>query len=309
LPAALLAFVIFRSRLVSLRKLALEFYRSRVQAGTFRLTPSRAVAGLAVLVLLFVPMVRDRENAFFVIEPRETHQVHAGVPGKVLAVYVKEGDAVQPGQVMARLQSLSEASDSATAAEQVASSQANVFNAELHHAGLGEALVAQRAAQRNSTTAREEGAQLSVATPTAGVVATADPENLVNREVTTGETLLTIVDPSQLVARLFVPASEMDRIRVGDPVSLQLSSQFREIRGRLGPMESSVVPLPPGLIANQEYKGMTLPAFYTARMPMEALDNSIRAGMSGQAKIFGRRRSIADRMAIMLGNLLHTHFW
>jgi multidrug resistance efflux pump len=210
---------------------------------------------------------------------------------------------------LARLQSLSEASDSATAAEQVASSQANVFNAELHHAGLGEALVAQRAAQRTSATAREEGAQLSVATPTAGVVATVDPENLVNREVTTGETLLTIVDPSQLVARLFVPASEMDRIRVGDPVSLQLPSQFREIRGRLGPMEGSAVPLPPGVLANQVYKGMALPAVYTARMPMEALDNSMRAGMTGQAKIFGRRRSIADRMGIMLGNLLHTHFW
>jgi hypothetical protein len=155
----------------------------------------------------------------------------------------------------------------------------------------------------------EEGAQLSVAAAAAGVVATADPENLVNREVTTGETLLTIVDPSQLVARLFVPASEMDRIRVGDPVSLQLPSQFREIRGRLGPMEGSSVPLPAGLEANQEYKGMILPAVYTTRMPVEALGNSIRAGMSGQAKIFGRRRSIADRIAVMFGNLLHTHFW
>ena len=309
LPAGLLAFVIFRSRLRALQKLALEFYRNRVQDGTFRVTPLRAVAGLAVLALLFVPILRDRENAFFVIEPRETHQVHAGVPGKVLAVYVKEGDAVQPGQVIARLQSLSEASDSATAAEQVASSQASVFNAELHHTGLGEALVAQRAAQRTSATAREEGAQLSVAAAAAGVVATADPENLVNREVTTGETLLTIVDPSQLVARLFVPASEMDRIRVGDPVSLQLPSQFREIRGRLGPMEGSSVPLPAGLEANQEYKGMILPAVYTTRMPVEALGNSIRAGMSGQAKIFGRRRSIADRIAVMFGNLLHTHFW
>jgi len=309
LPAGLLAFVIFRSRLGALRKFALEFYRDRVQDSTFRLTPLRAVAALAVLALLFVPIVRDRENAFFVIEPRETHQAHAGVPGKVLAVYVNEGDAVQPGQVLARLQSLSEASDSATAAEQVASSQASVFNAELHHTGLGEALVAQRAAQRTSATAHEEGAQLSVAAPAAGVVVTADPENLVNREVTTGETLLTIVDPSRLVARVFVPVSEMDHVRVGDPVSLQLPSQFMEIRGRLGRMEGSALPLPAGLLADQAYKGITLPTFYTARMNLEAMDNSIRAGMSGQAKIFGRRRSVAERIAIIFGNVLHTHFW
>ena len=308
-PAALLAFVIFRSRLRALRNFVSAFYRNHVEDGSFHLTPSRAMAGLAVLALLFVPIVRDRENALFVIEPRETHQVHAGVPGKVLAVYVKEGDAVQPGQVMARLQSLSEASDSATAAEQVASSQAGVFNAELQHTGLGEALIAQQAAQRTSAIAHEEGAQLSVAAPAAGVVATADPANLVNRDVTTGETLLTIVDPSLLVARLFVPVSEMDHIRVGDPVSLQLPSQFKEIRGWLGPMEGSGMPLPAGLLADQEFKGIALPTFYTARMPLKDLNNSVRAGMSGQAKIFGRRRSVANRIATMFGNVLHTHFW
>ncbi len=309
LPAALLAFVIFRSRLDALWKFTVGFFRTRVEEGAFRFTPFRAVAGLAMLALLFVPIMRDRENAFFVIEPRETHQVHAGVPGKVLAVYVKEGDTVQPGQVMAQLQSLSAAGDSATAAEQVASSQASVVNAELHHSGLGEALVAQQAAKRTSATAREEGAQLSVNAPAAGVVATVAPENLVNRDVTTGEALLTIVDPSQLVARLFVPVSEMDRVRVGDPVSLQLPTRFMEVRGRLGTMEGSATPLPPGVLADQDYKGIRLPTFYTTRMPLEAMDSSVQAGMSGQAKIFGRRRSVAERFATILGNVLHTHFW
>ncbi len=57
----------------------------------------------------------------------------------------------------------------------------------------------------SSALAREEGAQLAVSAPAAGVVATSDPESLLNRDVTTGETLLTIVDPSQLVARLYIP--------------------------------------------------------------------------------------------------------
>jgi hypothetical protein len=98
-PAALLAFVIFRSRLRSLQSFALGFYRTK--AGALRLTPLRATLAIAALVILFVPIVRDRENAYFVVEPRESHQVHAGVPGKVLAVYVKEGDAVRSGQLQA----------------------------------------------------------------------------------------------------------------------------------------------------------------------------------------------------------------
>jgi multidrug resistance efflux pump len=256
-----------------------------------------------------VPIVRDREDGYFVIEPKETHEVHAGVSGKVLAVYVKEGDAVRPGQVMARLQSLTEASASEEAAALVATSQARVFTAELQHSGLGGALAAQHAAQRSSATAREERAELAVTAPVAGIIATNNPESLLNRDVTTGKTLLTIVDPSQLVARLYVPVSTMERIRVGDPVSLQLLSQFREIHGRLGTMEGSAMPLPPGVLTDQEYKGIALPVFYTTRMPLPEMASTIGIGMSGQVKIFGRRRSLAARLVTWFGNVLHTHFW
>lgn len=308
-PAALLAFVIFRSRLSGLRDFILGFYRTKSGEGAFRFTPLRAVLGIIALAILFVPIVRDRENAYFVIEPTETHQVHAGIPGRVLAVYVKEGDTVHKGQVLARLQSLNSASASEAAAEQVASSQAQVFTAELQHSGLGEALAAQQAARRNSDTAREEGGQLAVAAPSGGVIATSDPESLLNRDVTTGEPLLTIADPSQLVARLYVPVSEMDHVQVGDPVSLQLSSEFTKIRGRLPTMEGSALPLPPGLLPAQEYKGIAVPTFYTTRMPVKEAGSAIQPGMSGPAKIFGRRRSLAARIVTIFANQLRTHFW
>jgi putative peptide zinc metalloprotease protein len=309
LPAALLAFVIFRSRLHGLQNFAMSFYRTKTAEGAFRLTPLRAALGIAFLALLFVPIMRDRLNAYFVIEPRDTHQVHAGVPGKILAVYVKEGDSVRKGQMMARLQSMNEASASEEAAEQVASSQAQVFSAELRHTGLGPALVAQQAARGRSAIAREEGAQLAVSAPAAGVVATSDPGSLLNRDVTTGETLLTIVDPSQLVARLYIPVSEMDRMRVGDPVSLQLPSQFSEFQARLGTIEGSAVPVPAGVLAEQEYKGMAVPTFYTTRIPLGEPGDGMQPGMSGQARIFGRRRSLAGRIMTSLGNIMHTHFW
>jgi putative peptide zinc metalloprotease protein len=216
---------------------------------------------------------------------------------------------VNRGQVMAKLRSLNEDRDRQEAETQLASSQAQVFAAELEHTGLGQALAEQHAARRSSAIAGEESAQLAVTAPVGGVIATSDPENLVNRDVTTGETLLTIVDPSQLVARLFVPVSEMDYLRVGDPVSLQLPSQFAKIHGRLGTMEGSAMPLPPGVLAQQQYKGMALPTFYTTRIPLGEELGQIRPGTSGEAKIFGRRHSLAYRLATTLGNVLRTHFW
>lgn len=307
LPAALLGFMIFRSRLLSLQTFALGFYRTKVSG--FRLTPLHFVLAPLLLAVLFVPFVRDRENAFFVIEPQEHHPVHAGLPGKVLAVYVKEGDTVRPGQVMARLQSLGEASARDEAVAQAAASQTDVISAQLQHAGLGDALAAQQAARRNTETAREQATQLEVTAPVSGVVATSGAENLLNRDVTTGETLLTIVDPSHLVARLFVPASEMEHVRVGDQVSLRLPSEFSTVHGRMGTMESGAVSLPAGLITDQDYKGLALPSFYTTRMDLDAATEGIGPGMSGPAKIFGERRSIVSRLLILLGNQFHTHFW
>jgi putative peptide zinc metalloprotease protein len=308
-PAGFLAFLIFRSRLRSMKIFATSFFRARYEAGSLRWTPLRALLGLTAIILFFAPILRDRENAWFVIEPSQTYEVHAGVPGKVLAVYVKQGDAVREGQIVARLQSLSAASAGAEAEAMVASSQAHVVTAQLQHSGLGGALSAQQAARSTRATAQEEAALLAVAAPANGVVATSEPESLMDRDVATGQTLLTIVDPSRLVARLYIAVSEMDHVREGDPVSLQLPSQFSQLQGRLGTIEGSALSLPSGILPEHDFKGMVLPVFYTARMPLQPVGDGIRPGISGPAKIFGKRRSVASRIAIALGNVLRTHFW
>jgi putative peptide zinc metalloprotease protein len=307
LPAALLAFVIFRSRLRALKIFARSVYDTK--AGALRLTPLRAGLGIALLIILFVPILRDRENAYFVIESTQVHQVHAGIPGRISAVYVKQGETVRAGQVIATLQSLNEAGDREQAKQQLVSSQVHLFAAELQHSPLGEALAAQRAARRSSATAHDESAQLAVVAPADGVVATDDPENLLHRDVTRGETLLRVVDPAKLVARLYVPVSAMDRIRLGDEVSIQIPSQFHKIYGRLGILEDSALPLPPGLLPDLEYKGMVLPTFYTTRLALGGMGDGIQPGMCGEAKIFGKRRSLAQRILTILGNVMRTHFW
>ena len=308
-PAGLLAFVIFRSRLQALNNFARSVLSTKAGDGSFRLTPLRAGLGIALLAILFVPILRDRENAYFVIESTEVHQVHAGIPGRVSAVYVKQGETVRSGQTMATLESLDEAGDREQAKEQLVSSQAHLYAAELQHSSLGEAVTAQTAAQRSSATAHDESAQLAIVAPASGVVATEDPENLLHRDVTTGETLMKIVDPGQLMARLYVPVSAMDRVRPGDRVSLQIPSRFAVLYARLGKMDGSALPLPAGLLPDRKYKGMVLPAFYSARLPLGRMSDGARPGMSGQAKIFGRRRSLAQRMVTILGNVMRTHFW
>jgi hypothetical protein len=77
----------------------------------------------------------------------------------------------------------------------------------------------------------------------------------------------------------------------------------------LGILQDSALPLPPGLLPDLEYKGMVLPAFYTTRLALGEMGDGVRPGISGEAKIFGKRRSLAQRILTILGNVMRTHFW
>lgn len=311
LPALGLAFLIFRSRLRSLRKFTIEWLSSRkaLRGGILRPTPRQILFALLFLSLLLVPIWRERESAYFVIEPVQTAAVHAGLPGKIAAVYVREGQSVSAGQMLARLQSLQEASSAGSANTQLALSRYQLFDSEVRHSGVGDALEAERGAELKNSIAREQREQLNVTSPMAGTVVTSDPEDLLGSNVANGQTLFAVEDESHLVARIFLPGPEMAHINSADEVALLMPSGFREFRARLGPIEGTALTLPAGVVDSQQFKGIELPAFYASRIMLPDHADGFRAGMSGKAKVFGHRRSLASKILTIFGNFLNTHFW
>lgn len=307
-PAALLAFLMFRSRLKVLRGFAGSFVDAHLRGGALRFTFGRAVAGVLLLALLFLPLWRDRANAYFVLEPMQTEILRAGLPGRVDAVYVVEGEQVHTGQILAHLKSLDEASTSSAARAQLLSTQADVFSAEIRHRGVGQTLAAEHGAEEASRLAQENRTALAITAPFDGVVVTGNPQSLAGTDVATGEALLALSDASQLIARLFIPASELKHVRAGDEVSLQLPSQFRVVHARLDAVDGEAVELPAGIVQSQKFKGMELPVFYAARVPV-AGGAALRAGISGRAIVFGPRRSVAGRIAAGAEDFLRSHFW
>ena len=82
IPAGALAFVVFRSRLRSLGGVLKRLWAAKFSSG--RALRPRYLALAAVLaVVLFVPILRNREDAFYVVEPLHTrhapfHDARAG---------------------------------------------------------------------------------------------------------------------------------------------------------------------------------------------------------------------------------------
>lgn len=308
LPSGLLAFAIFRGRLRSIRGVMLRFWNENLGAGR-SLRPLHLVAAALLAVLFLVPFWRDREDAYFVIEPMQTRILHAAVPGRVDGVLVREGEQVRAGAVMLTMSSpVADAmAESAVAQTRDASFQA--FNAELQGRSIGPAAAQQISSQRASLLARQAQASLIVAAPEDGVVLTRNPAALLGQNVGAGQPLLDFAAGEQRAVRVYIPTAELQRIAPGAEVALALPDRFSPVHLTLGVPGGDAVNLPPGLVAAQNYKGIKLPVFYAARMALPAWAGNPPFGLAGRAKIFGARRSLAGRMATVAADLVKAHIW
>ncbi len=308
IPAAALAFMIFRSRLRALRSVTARVWERNFGADRPG-REKRIIIAVALAVLLFVPFWRDREKAYYTIEPIRSETLHAAVPGRVNAVLVKEGEIVRAGQPLLTMSSPMAAHMGSSAIAQADNARFKTVNEELHGESIGGAAAEQIESTRSTGLAREAQAALEVRTPVDGIVVTHDPGTLIDQEVGSGQALLDVADAGPRVVRVYIPVSTLDRIPPGAEVALILPDKFSVVRMTLAAPAADAESLPPGLVPSQNYKGIKMPVFYCSRMVLPASAGEPLFGVSGEAKIFGKRHSIAGRFAITLMNLLKAHVW
>jgi putative peptide zinc metalloprotease protein len=308
IPAGLLAFALFRSRLRSLRKVLYEVWEVKLR-GSLRLRPVPVIVTASLVVLLFVPLWRDREDAYFVIEPTRSETLHAAVAGRVTEVLVREGEQVRAGQQLLRMTSPMPMSMAESAAAQTHSASFKAFSAELHGESIGPAAAEQNASLRSTRLAADAESRLVVAAPESGIVLSSAPDRLLGQQVGSGQPLLDLACDKPRAVRVYIPNRALERVSAGDEVALELPDRFSPVHLKLAQPGGDAQSLPQGLVAAQEYQGIKLPNFYVARMALPASAGNPRFGEAGAAKIFGVRRSLAGRVYTVVANLVKAHVW
>ena len=307
IPAGALAFLIFRSRLRALRGVIVRVW-NQIIASNKLWQPVNIGIVLLLLAILFTPIWRDRENAFYVIEPQSSTTVYAAIEGRVNSVLVHEGEVVHAGEPLLRMESPTAASMHSSASADIGQASFQAVSAELHGQSIGNAAALQTASIRSSALASEALSSLTLVALADGIVLTHDPDSLLDRNVGSGQGLLDLADVGPRLVRVYIPISALQRIPLRAEVAIALPDRFSIVRMPLSPLGGEEVTLPAGLIAQQDYKGIKLPIFYCARMTLPSYESTM-IGVSGQAKVFGTRRSIAGRISTGLINLLKAHAW
>jgi putative peptide zinc metalloprotease protein len=308
IPSAVLFFLMFKSRLRSLRNTAVQLWEQKL-GGERLFRPIPLLAAFCVVALIFVPLWRDRENAYFIIEPLQSETLHAAVPGTVIEVLVQEGENVRAGQPMLKMTSLVASSMANSAMAQTREASFHAFDAELHGQSIGPAAAQEEASRHSRRLAGEAQSSLIVAMPEDGIVLTKDPGSLLGRQVGPGQALLDVVGDGPRAVRVYIPSAALQRIPASAEIALEIPGRFSPIHLKLAQPGSDALTLPEGLVASQKYRGVTLPVFYSARMPLPASAGSLRFGEAGRAKIFGLRRSLAGRAFNIASDLVRAHLW
>ena len=309
LPAALLAFVIFRSRLRMFAAFVGRVYGNQRDRTLKHLTPTHVASFVGLILLLATPIWRDRVSAYYLIDPAEVQILRATVPGAVRQVYASEGESVHQGQTLAVLDSLIHEAHSVEAQADLEFAENRVADSEVHHHDLGPAVAARGKAVRMNTAATKEGASLIVNAPFDGVVMTPSPADLTGKNVGPGEELLKVAKVGPPTIRIFVPVSALDRVRSGDLVACDIKWAFHHLKLRLTALDGAAVPLPEGILTAQQYIGIQMPTFYEARIIADGAAADLRPGTTGRAIIFGRSRSVLERVYDSLRDLARSYVW
>ena len=308
-PALALGYFIFRSRIRAFRTFVDTVYLDKKDRIRFWLTPSCVIVGAALLLaVLFAPVWRRTVQGRFAVEPLRRETVRTAVPGNVVAVYVREGDRVMPGQPLLRMQNLALLSELGAAEKDLALAEGKRTIAQLTYDDIGDSTEQSRQYATEKATTVQKVDRLTVTAPIQGIVVSEGITDLAGTHLEAGSMVTEIADTSRLRVRMFVPEFEINEVRYNQQVRLLLDSWYRPIDAAVATVLPASTDLAPGLEAAGSYKGLANTKYYVAESYLTN-DGSLCDQMSGTFKILIGRQSMAGLLARDVGDFVGRKVW
>ncbi|HME12149.1 MAG TPA: efflux RND transporter periplasmic adaptor subunit, partial [Candidatus Acidoferrum sp.] len=294
IPEIATAALIFKSRirlLVNFMKFVYLDKKDRILAW---FTPQRKLASAAVAaILLFVPMLHDTVTGRFVLEPSSEAQVRAAVAGMVDAVYTEEGQQVAAGAPLLQLRNVPLQAQVSRADADYAMATKRATVAVLHYGDIGATAVDRERAASEREELGKAAAKLEVVSPISGTVLTARVGDRLGSYVKEGSELVEVADLSHMRARIYVSEYDLAKCRVGAAARVQIDGMWQIQDATTQDITEASWEIDPSLNESNKLKGLNPPNFYLVDLALINPDGSMKPGMTGLARIYGRRRSIA----------------
>ncbi|MGH9509763.1 MAG: efflux RND transporter periplasmic adaptor subunit [Terriglobales bacterium] len=301
---------IFRSRIHAFGRLMKTVYLDKKDRVRLWLTPQRRLAmGVVSVIVLFTPFWRESVEGRFVLEPKNRAMVRVVVPGTVVAVLAQEGEPVAAGAPLVRLSNLQLETEAARALTDYRLAAHRATQASLQYAGFGAAERERQQLGERSRNLASQALHLELKSPIDGVLLTPRLRDRLGSHLEAGTELADIADLSVLRARTFLPEFYVRKAKLHARADLLLESFLISRHGEVASIAPVSAQTEPGLFGEGTYKGVGGTRFYAYEILVENPDARLRPGMSGTAKIYGERRSLARLLGEPVYNFLANRIW
>lgn len=310
IPEYGVALLVFKSRirlLVNFMKLVYLDKKDRVRAWFG--SHASLTAAAAAVVLLLLPVWHESIVGRFVLESEHRAVVRAEVPGVVEGVFVREGSPVSAGETLAKLRNLPLQSQAGEVQARYIVAADRATLASLRYENYGVALKERDGLAAQSEQLARKADNLEVTSPISGVVLTPRLQDRVRSYLTEGTELLEVADLNALRARIYVSEYDMYKVHQGAPAKLQvegIAETWESHAAAIAPVsrESDLT-----VIDVTKFKGLRPPEFYVVDLPVSGADGRLKPGMTGVARIYGKRKSLAGLGLETLRAVLGRKIW
>jgi multidrug resistance efflux pump len=224
-------------------------------------------------------------------------------------MYVDEGQNIAAGAPVVQLRNLPLQSQVARSQADLAVASGRATSATMHYADFGAAVQERDRLAQQAQQLESEAANLKLVSPIAGMVVTPRVRDQIGSYVPAGTELAEVADLHNLRARIYVPEHEIYKFHVGSPARLQVEGILRKRDTRVAAIAALSSAIPAGLEEVAQYKGISAPNFFTVDLTIANADGTLRPGMVGFARAYGRRRSLAGLAAQEIANFLGRKIW
>ena len=237
-----------------------------------RLTVAAAVAVAFFLAVCPFPM---RLSGNVVVGPQRKGDVTASVEGVVKKVYLREGDRVRQGSLVADLEDWDyrAAAGAAQAKYDTAKSEMNraLANGDATEAGIQRSQLDFWTAELKRAQERMERTHLRA--PIDGVIATPYLENMLGRHLAIGDTFAEVIDTSKALVDVAIEEDDVKYLRAGEHASVKLEAfPARTFKGEVQTVSQKSQAAGDGRV-------------YFARVVVGNAGAEMRAGMQGRGKV------------------------
>jgi putative peptide zinc metalloprotease protein len=279
----------------------------------WKITRRQQAGAIGLALLLLIPPIPSSVSSGLVLEPGKSAHVHAEVPGQVTDVYIRQGQSVKAGQVIAVLRNAEIEAEASILRQELALASSELRNGQ-DRSDFDKAAGAGRdrnRLQQELGVAETRVAALQIRSPIDGIVATADADQSSGKFLSAGDELVEIVDRSTMKARILVRDWELEEVHPGALTRVKvLPFPYRTFSGRVEQiLPAAALDRPVTETEALERLGQKLTNYFAVDMEFANPDGLLREGMTGTAKISANRASLAWQAGRGAWRWMRAQFW